>query len=124
MRFILVDWGTTRVRAYLVDGLTIAERVEADEGVSALSKGQHAEVFRRLCAPWLDREADLRVALVGMVGSREGWVEAPYAACPAGPADVARAMIAVDLGSGRIGHIVPGLSCEPAPGAADVMRGE
>jgi 2-dehydro-3-deoxygalactonokinase len=124
MRFILVDWGTTRVRAYLVEGRTIAERVEADEGVSALSQGQHADVFRRLCAPWLDHAPDLPVALVGMVGSREGWVEAPYAACPAGPADVARAMIAVDLGGGRQGHIVPGLSCEPAPGAADVMRGE
>jgi 2-dehydro-3-deoxygalactonokinase len=124
MRFILVDWGTTRVRAHLVDGRTIADRVEADEGVSALSKGQHAEVFQRLCGSWLERERDLPVAFVGMVGSREGWVEAPYAACPAGPADVARAMIAVDLGGGRVGHIVPGLSCEPAPGAADVMRGE
>jgi 2-dehydro-3-deoxygalactonokinase len=124
MRFILVDWGTTRVRAYLVDDQTIADRVEADEGVSALAKGQHADVFRRLCGSWLERERDLPVALVGMVGSREGWVEAPYAACPAGPADVARAMIAVDLGGGRVGHIVPGLSCEPAPGAVDVMRGE
>ena len=74
MRFILVDWGTTRVRAYLVDDETIAERVEADEGVSALSKGEHAGVFRRLCEPWLEREPDLPVALVGMVGSREGWV--------------------------------------------------
>jgi len=124
MRFILVDWGTTRVRAYLVEGRTITDRVQADEGVSALSKGQHADVFRRLCAPWLDHERDLPVALVGMVGSREGWVEAPYAACPAGPADVARAMIVVELGGGRQGHIVPGLSCELAPGAADVMRGE
>ncbi len=59
-----------------------------------------------------------------MVGSREGWVEAPYAHCPAAPADVARAIIAVDLGEGRSGHIVPGLSCAPAPGAVDVMRGE
>jgi 2-dehydro-3-deoxygalactonokinase len=124
MRFILVDWGTTRVRAYLVDDETITDRVEADEGVSALSKGQHADVFSRLCALWLDREPDLPVALVGMVGSREGWVEAPYAACPAAPVDVARAMIAVDLGDGRVGRIVPGLSCEPAPGAVDVMRGE
>jgi 2-dehydro-3-deoxygalactonokinase len=124
MRFILVDWGTTRVRAYLVDGTAIMNRAEAEEGVSALSKGEHAGVFQRLCGNWLEREPDLSVALVGMVGSREGWVEAPYAACPAGPADVARAMIAVDLGCGRSGHIVPGLSCEPAPGAVDVMRGE
>jgi 2-dehydro-3-deoxygalactonokinase len=59
-----------------------------------------------------------------MVGSREGWVEAPYASCPAGPAEVARALVPVDLEQGRKGYIIPGLFCEPAPGAADVMRGE
>lgn len=124
MRFILVDWGTTRVRAYLVDGKAISDRAEADKGVSALAKGQHAGVFLRLCDAWLKREPDLPVALVGMVGSREGWKEAPYAPCPAAPADLAAAMIEVDLGNGRYGHIVPGVMCEPAPGTVDVMRGE
>jgi 2-dehydro-3-deoxygalactonokinase len=33
-------------------------------------------------------------------------------------------MIEVDLGDGHTGRIVPGLTCAPAPGAADVMRGE
>jgi 2-dehydro-3-deoxygalactonokinase len=124
MRFILVDWGTTRFRGYLIEGEAILDQVEAEEGVSALARGQHQGVFRRHCGPWLEREPDLPVALVGMVGSREGWVEAPYASCPAGPAEVAARMIEIDLGAGQRGHIVPGLSCEPAPGAADVMRGE
>jgi 2-dehydro-3-deoxygalactonokinase len=124
MRFILVDWGTTRFRAYLVDGTTIVDRKESEEGVSALSAGQHQAVFRKHCGTWLAQAPDLPVALVGMVGSREGWVEAPYAHCPAGPHDIARAMIEVDLGAGRVGRIVPGLACEPAMGAVDVMRGE
>ena len=59
-----------------------------------------------------------------MVGSREGWVEAPYATCPAGPAEIAQALVPVDLENGRNGYIIPGLFCEPAPGTADVMRGE
>jgi 2-dehydro-3-deoxygalactonokinase len=124
VRFILVDWGTTRFRAYLVDGMAIVDRRESEEGVSALSAGQHQAVFQRWCGAWLGQEPDLPVALVGMVGSREGWAEAPYARCPAAPADVARAMTQVDLGGGRFGRIVPGLVCEPAPGAVDVMRGE
>ena len=33
MRFILVDWGTTRFRAFVVDGETIVDRVSSDEGV-------------------------------------------------------------------------------------------
>ena len=121
MRFVLVDWGTTRFRGYLVDGETILDRVESEEGVSALKAGEHAGVFRRRCGAWLAAEP-LPVALVGMVGSREGWVVAPYATCPAGPAEIAAATTPVDLGEGRTGHVVPGLSCEN--GGVDVMRGE
>ena len=124
MRFIVADWGTSRFRGYLVEDETILDRVASDEGVSALSEGQHPEVFLRRCGHWLDAEPQAPVILVGMVGSREGWVMAPYATCPADAAEIARAMIAVDLGNGRQAHIVPGLFCEPAPGASDVMRGE
>src|SRR3954453_11806784 len=124
MRFIVADWGTSRFRAYVVEDGAIVDRVASDEGVSALKSGEHAGVFRRHCGPWLEANPDAPVLLVGMVGSREGWVEAPYATCPAGADDIARALIAVDLGDGRRGHIVPGLACEPQPGAVDVMRGE
>ena len=124
MRFIVADWGTTRFRGYLIENETILDQVSSDEGVSALRKGQHRDVFLRRCGRWLEAEPDAPVLLVGMVGSREGWQEAPYADCPAGPAEIARALVAVDLGDGRKGHIIPGLFCEPAPGAADVMRGE
>lgn len=124
MRFIVADWGTTRFRGYLIENETILDQVSSDEGVSALRKGEHREVFLRQCGHWLEAEPKAPVLLVGMVGSREGWQEAPYAACPAGPAEIARALIPVDLANGRKAHIIPGLFCEPAPGAADVMRGE
>ena len=124
MRFIGVDWGTSRFRAYLVDRGAVVDRVASSEGVSALEAGQHQGVFRREVGAWLAAEPDAPVALVGMVGSREGWVMAPYAACPAAPSEIAKAMIEVDLGGGRRGHIVPGMMCEPQAGAVDVMRGE
>jgi 2-dehydro-3-deoxygalactonokinase len=124
MRFIIADWGTTRFRAYLLENGAILDRVASDEGVSALKAGEHQGVFRRQVGHWLAAEPEAPVALVGMVGSREGWVMAPYAACPAGPADLARAMIPIELGNGRQGRIVPGITCEPRPGAVDVMRGE
>ena len=98
MRFIVADWGTTRFRGYLVENETILDQVSSDEGVSALQKGQHRDVFLRQCGPWLKAEPDAPVLLVGMVGSREGWVEAPYATCPAGPAEIAQALVPVDLG--------------------------
>ncbi|HWP13973.1 MAG TPA: 2-dehydro-3-deoxygalactonokinase, partial [Ramlibacter sp.] len=58
--------------------------------------------------------------LSGMVGSRQGWLEAPYCPCPAGFADIAAHLAWVE--PGRIA-IVPGLSCE-AQGVPDVLRGE
>jgi 2-dehydro-3-deoxygalactonokinase len=124
LRFIVADWGTTRFRGYLVENETILDQVSSEEGVSALHKGQHRDVFMRQCGRWLESEPKAPVLLVGMVGSREGWVEAPYASCPAGPAEIAQALVAVDLKNGRKAYIVPGLFCEPAPGASDVMRGE
>jgi 2-dehydro-3-deoxygalactonokinase len=124
LRVIVADWGTTRFRGYLIEKERILDEVSSEEGVSALKKGQHRDVFVGHCGRWLDQEPDAPVLLVGMVGSREGWAEAPYAPCPADAAAIARAMIPVDLGGGRRAHIVPGLVCEPVPGAADVMRGE
>jgi 2-dehydro-3-deoxygalactonokinase len=124
VRFIVADWGTTRFRGYLVEDETIVDRVTSEEGVSSLRPGQHRDVFLRRCGRWLNEEPQAPVLLVGMVGSREGWVVAPYATCPADAAEIARAMIPVELENGRQAHIVPGLFCEPAPGAADVMRGE
>jgi 2-dehydro-3-deoxygalactonokinase len=124
LRFIVADWGTTRFRGYLIENETILDQVSTNEGVSALQKGQHRDVFLRQCGHWLKAELNAPVLLVGMVGSREGWVEAPYATCPAGPAEIAQALVPVDLENGRKGYIIPGLFCEPAPGAADVMRGE
>ena len=124
MRFIVANWGTTSFRGYLLENETVLEQVSSKEGISALQKGQHRDVFLRQCGHWLKAESDAPVLLVGMVGSREGWVEAPYATCPAGPAEIAQALVPVDLENGRKGYIIPGLFCEPAPGAADVMRGE
>src|SRR5262245_39858845 len=88
MRFLAVDWGTSRCRAVLTDGTAILDRAASDDGVSRLAAGQHAGVFQRLCGAWLAAEPNLPVLLVGMVGSREGWREAPYATCPSGPAEI------------------------------------
>ncbi|WP_210485282.1 2-dehydro-3-deoxygalactonokinase [Microvirga antarctica] len=124
MRFIVADWGTSRFRAYRVEGETILDEISSDEGVSALQTGQHRDVFLRHCGEWLAAEPRLPVLLVGMVGSREGWAMTPYVPCPAGPAEIARGLVSVDLGQGRTGWIVPGLVDEPNGIDVDVMRGE
>ena len=59
-----------------------------------------------------------------MIGSRQGWVEAPYLECPAGPLQAARQLTAMPFGDGHRLHIVPGLRCTGRDGQTDVMRGE
>ena len=66
-----------------------------------------------------------------MAGSKQGWVEAPYCACPAGFYDVAMQLRWIDDPALLLPTaLVPGLSCahpSTVPGLAtvpDVMRGE
>ena len=103
MRFIVADWGTARLRGYLIENETVLDQVPSNEGVSALRKGPHRDVFLRQCGRWLETEPDAPVLLVGMVGNREGWLEALYAIYPAGSAEIAQALVPVDLENGRRG---------------------
>jgi 2-dehydro-3-deoxygalactonokinase len=78
-----------------------------------------------LCGPWLAAH-EVAVIASGMVGSRQGWKEAPYLPCPARLHEAAHALTRVEIegASGACVHIVPGLRCQDASGQADVMRGE
>ena len=57
-----------------------------------------------------------------MIGSRQGWVEAPYVPCPASPGAIAAGLMPV-AGETQV-FIVPGVAIRPSNGAPDVMRGE
>jgi 2-dehydro-3-deoxygalactonokinase len=114
-----VDWGTSSLRAARIaaDGSVLEER-SAQRGILTVAAGDFPQVLQETCGDWL---ADGTLCLVsGMAGSRQGWREAPYCACPAGFAEVAAKLAWIS--PGRIA-IVPGLSCE-ARGVPDVMRGE
>jgi 2-dehydro-3-deoxygalactonokinase len=119
-----IDWGSSNFRAYRIgpDG-TVLERREADSGIAGLERTDYPAILQQRIGDWLAVDSG-PVLLSGMVGSRQGWREAAYVACPAGLADLAAALCSVEIGKGRVGHIVPGLSCRDADGVPDVMRGE
>lgn len=120
---IALDWGTTRARAFLIgeDGGVI-ERRSADRGIQSVPAGGFPAAFAEIAGGLRQARPDAAVLLAGMVGSRNGWIEAPYVACPAGPDDIAAAGLSVRLDDGAGALVLPGLSC--ADGAFDVMRGE
>lgn len=120
-QLLAVDWGTSSLRGALLDaqGGVLDER-HANRGLLSVEPGTWGAVFDQHFGAWLQQWPRLRCLMAGMVGSRQGWVEAPYAACPASLADLARGLCWVQ--PGRVG-IVPGMSCLQ-DGVPDVMRGE
>jgi len=119
-----VDWGSSGFRAYRMAGDgRIVDRHAVACGIADLKPGEHAALLLREIAGWLRDDDDGPVLLAGMIGSRQGWIEAPYLPCPAALADLAQHLVPVALGS-RPAFVVPGLSCERPDGSPDVMRGE
>ena len=117
---IAIDWGTTSARAYRLDaaGEVLATH-SAPLGIKAIHDGQFRPALDALLADWRD-DAAPRIAC-GMIGSRQGWIEAPYVDCPAGLAKLGE-MLTQTPGGGLA--IVPGARCVDAAGVPDVMRGE
>lgn len=118
-----VDWGTTSFRAWrLAPGGAVLDRRTAPRGLLSVTNGAFAAVLREECGAWL-AAGETRILLAGMVGSRTGWVEAPYLPCPAGAADLATALVAIPFEGADI-RLVPGLSARDASDVPEVMRGE
>lgn len=124
---LALDWGTTHLRAFLMRGGQVLQERGGDLGIQHLG-GQEPARFEaalaQLAGDWLASWPDLPVIACGMVGSAQGWREAPYAATPADPQSLGAQCVQVRAQDGRTVHIVPGVLHRPERGAPDVMRGE
>lgn len=120
--WIAVDWGTSRLRAwgFAADGREIF-RAQSDDGMGTINADAFEPALLALIADWLDPARVTPVIACGMVGARQGWIEAPYLPVPTtlpGPDRGVRAPVTDPRLSVTI---LPGLS-QARP--ADVMRGE
>ena len=142
--WVAVDWGTTRMRATAIGTgprskgagasraagastlvPTVLGETPPGPGMGALRAREFAPTLMAAIAPWLDgRTPDdpLDVLACGMVGARQGWMEAPYVPVPATLDGLLAHAVVPDTGDARVRvRIVPGLSQDDPP---DVMRGE
>ncbi|WP_250538530.1 MULTISPECIES: 2-dehydro-3-deoxygalactonokinase [unclassified Caballeronia] len=124
---IALDWGTTSLRAYLVgaDGTALDTRASS-AGIMNLPAGGFDQAFEETCGAWLDAhgplDAPLPVIAAGMVGSAQGWVEAPYVETPAGADALVAGIVTVKTSRGVVVHVVPGVLERGV--LPNVMRGE
>ncbi|MRV70762.1 2-keto-3-deoxy-galactonokinase [Duganella sp. FT92W] len=126
-QLIGVDWGSTSLRAFLIgaDGLALAERANGD-GASVISgAGAFAAALDEVAGDWMRARPALPVVACGMVGSLHGWLDVPYAACPADARALATGMLPSPGGAeSKQILIAPGLLCDESGLPPDVMRGE
>jgi 2-dehydro-3-deoxygalactonokinase len=121
---IALDWGTSSLRAYVLgfDAEVLAEH-RSDLGI--LKAQDFQKTLANLCEPWDKLYGKLPCLASGMIGSKQGWIDAGYLATPCGFDSIASAAKDVSNLAGRKLWIMPGLRhIDPATQTSDVMRGE
>jgi len=130
---IALDWGTTSLRAYRfdADGRVADKRAlpwgimnlpPAEDGTDMSSDAGFRRALQAACGDWLRDFPVTPLIAAGMVGSKQGWREAPYLDVPLAVSEVGNTMTVVDTGLGVPLHIVPGLLQRST--LPNVMRGE
>jgi len=78
---IAIDWGTTHLRAYrLAASGDIEARKIAAKGIMSIPPGGFAAALEELLKEWSDPPDPIFMS--GMIGSRQGWLEAPMLSVP------------------------------------------
>jgi 2-dehydro-3-deoxygalactonokinase len=123
---IAVDWGTSNLRAFRLDAAgNVTARRGASAGILEVPAGGFEAVLRRELGDWLPGdERGPPVLLSGMIGSRQGWYEAPYVACPADGAAIAKGVRRIPGTAAVRAWMAPGLVHHGEDGGIEVMRGE
>ena len=117
-----LDWGTSSVRAFLIgpDGAVVGE-LRGTLGHHACAGRRFFRRLRNTHRPMAGSLSGLKAIASGMIGSAQGWREAPYCEAPAGAAELAAALVMVETGTGPL-PIVPGV--RRGGRNPNVMRGE
>ena len=119
-RWIAVDWGTSSFRAYLVEDKVVKDTIETKDGMKFIKDNNFENTFINLIGKWLIKNKKTDVLASGMLGARQGWIEAPYEKAPCNLNNLN--FISPTLIDSRVSlKIFSGISQNDPP---DVMRGE
>lgn len=125
-RFIAVDWGTSRLRAYCCE-------VAADKQLRLLASATGPGVKKvalsfqdtlfSIIAPFTAAYGALPIFMTGQISSSLGWFETEYLLCPVAPQAIKAAAQQRSVANTSL-SITPGLRYQAAIGNDDTMRGE
>jgi 2-dehydro-3-deoxygalactonokinase len=123
-RLIGVDWGSSSLRVFLFGGDgAILDSCNSPSGASQMqSPADFAKTLHDCAGHWMQgRDSAIPVLACGMVGSKHGWVEAPYLDTPTDCGVLGRSLRQIQ--DSKV-YLVPGLIHRPENYPPDVMRGE
>ena len=121
---ILVDWGTTNLRAYLfsIKKNKAIKFYNSDEGITKLRlKNDYLEILEKILINF-KVNLNIPIFLAGMVGSKNGLVEIPYRTTPASKKNIGQNIISKKMKNMKL-FFIPGLSYHKKK-FFDVIRGE
>jgi len=119
-KWIAVDWGTSTFRAYLVQNNKVSDTIETKDGIKFVKRHLFEQTLLSLIDRWINDDEITEILASGMVGSKQGWEEAPYQQTPCNLKNLN--YITPTLKDNRISlKIFSGISQTHQP---DVMRGE
>lgn len=119
---IAVDWGTSHLRIWALDahGKPVNMHHSSD-GMRSVKDSAFASVLDKYISA-MNIQTDIPVIMCGMVGSRQGWQEAPYVSIPCHIEEGISHAITIRDAQRDI-RILPGFANRDAQ-CADVMRSE
>ncbi|KEP70576.1 2-keto-3-deoxy-galactonokinase [Thioclava dalianensis] len=112
--WIAADWGTTYLRVWAMRGTDVLDHRSVRKGMGVVRPEEFGAVLEETIAGW----GPAPVMACGMVGSRQGWAEAPYVAAPCAAKPQ---LVRVPDHAARAVYIACGIRQDSPP---DVMRGE
>jgi 2-dehydro-3-deoxygalactonokinase len=127
VHLLALDWGTSSLRAFLMQDARIVDTRQSSHGIQHLPTAGvpgFEQALKAIAGDWVQRWPTLAVVASGMVGSAQGWREAPYVRCPADIRALAQHHVLVPSGLGPEVVIAPGILFDEPGQIPDVMRGE
>ena len=120
--WIAIDWGSSNLRVWaLNNNNAILDSILSNDGMLGLASNEFEPLLLEKISKWGVGDANIPILCCGMVGAKQGWVEAPYASIPYNLMQKAD-NVKVRCSDHRLNVRILGGLRQDNP--ADVMRGE
>ena len=120
--WIAIDWGSSNLRVWaLNNNNAILDSILSNDGMLGLASNEFEPLLFEKISKWGVGDANIPILCCGMVGAKQGWVEAPYASIPYNLMQKAD-NVKVRCSDHRLNVRILGGLRQDNP--ADVMRGE